>query len=349
MDHHLLPAALVPSQKVPEGETLFLATKKYAYLNLNVTPNIFHSCKFEIIDSMKIAGSRPIVPQPGKPPRIRIVEEESLTYRIRFVTIPKILTEPDLSTWGCNETKHPPCAFAEINGQILDFRKKKNWGKDLPTDITDYIQQGPNEVKVAVFEDQAERDASRESIAFCIEILEVTSRTTIHKNCATKQFIPINEAKARIKERIQPRQPNNDDDDLVTVGSDTIVLDLKCPISKTTLKVPVRGKHCSHIDCFDLDSFLSSRPKYAGGVPVPDAWFCPICGTISDCRPQNLVMDGFIKETIRRIIADKGDQHDVDRVVIRSDGLWKIYRPDLEANQTEGKKKHEVIDLLDDD
>jgi len=348
MDYHLLPPALYSSQKVPEGETLFMAIKEPVYFNLSVTPNIFHSCLFQVPDPSKVAVSRPTILQHGQPSRVRLVEQGSLSYRIRFVNVAKILTKPDLSTWGCFETKHPPCSFAEINGQILDFRKKKNWGKDLPTDITDYIQQGANEVKVAVFEDQTERDASKESIAFCIEVLEVTSRTTIHKDCLTKQFIPIHDAKLKIRERIKPRQ-SKDDEDLVTVGSDTIALDIQCPISKTTLKVPVRGKHCSHIECFDLDSFLSSRPKYVGGVSIVDAWSCPICGSISDCRPQNLVTDGFIQETIRKIIADRGGQHNVDRVIVRSDGLWRVYNPDVDTNETKGKKKHEVIDLLDDD
>jgi len=36
----------------------------------------------------------------------------------------------------------------EINGKRLEFRRKVRWGKDLPVDITNFVQAGLNEAKV---------------------------------------------------------------------------------------------------------------------------------------------------------------------------------------------------------
>jgi hypothetical protein len=58
-------------------------------------------------------------------------------------------------------------------------------------------------------------------------------------------------------------------------------LSLKCPISLSRIKIPVRGKHCKHVQCFDLRSFVEEN-----------SWICPCCNSsILDLRM--LVVDPF--------------------------------------------------------
>lgn len=52
-----------------------------------------------------------------------------------------------------------------------------------------------------------------------------------------------------------------------------ISVDVGCPISKTRIKTPVRGKVCNHFTCFDLDAFLDMAPPLHRLCD----WKCPIC------------------------------------------------------------------------
>jgi MIZ/SP-RING zinc finger len=38
-------------------------------------------------------------------------------------------------------------------------------------------------------------------------------------------------------------------------------LSLRCPLGLVPITVPARGRHCSHLQCFDLTTFLSFNEK----------------------------------------------------------------------------------------
>lgn len=85
----------------------------------------------------------------------------------------------------------------------------------------------------------------------------------------------------------QDRSQNSghSDDDQVCFTSDKYDLLLTCPISAGRLKVPVRGQHCKHIECFDLESLRHSVPK---------GWRCPIVGCDCSVAPAELRRDSFM-------------------------------------------------------
>ena len=61
------------------------------------------------------------------------------------------------------------------------------------------------------------------------------------------------------------RQAN--DPDVVATSQ---VVSLKCPLSYMRLKTPVRGIGCTHIQCFDVLSYLQLQEQ-------GPQWLCPIC------------------------------------------------------------------------
>ncbi|KAI8831258.1 hypothetical protein BC829DRAFT_116147 [Chytridium lagenaria] len=50
------------------------------------------------------------------------------------------------------------------------------------------------------------------------------------------------------------------------------MMKLLCPISRKLPTVPIRGQNCTHLECFDLVSWLSDGSRRATDFP------CPICG-----------------------------------------------------------------------
>lgn len=58
------------------------------------------------------------------------------------------------------------------------------------------------------------------------------------------------------------------DDDIVT---DSQKISLHCPASRLRLTLPIRGRNCDHVDCFDASSFLYMNKAQKA------RWTCPKC------------------------------------------------------------------------
>jgi len=87
------------------------------------------------------------------------------------------------------------------------------------------------------------------------------------------------------------------------------VLSLKCPVSKTRIKTPIRFHYCKHAQCFDADSFfqltLSSIIKK-----------CPICNL--QASYNSLIVDGLFYEIL------KNTSNSDEQVILYSNGDWEV-------------------------
>ena len=80
------------------------------------------------------------------------------------------------------------------------------------------------------------------------------------------------------------------------LGSDDIVTQsfkqsLKCPLTRLLPLTPVRGLHCSHIQCFDLLPYVVMQEKARAS-----RWKCPICNQ----QVLKMVVDLYMKELITK-------------------------------------------------
>ncbi|KAM0414889.1 hypothetical protein ACHAPD_006072 [Fusarium lateritium] len=139
---------------------------------------------------------------------------------------------------------------------------------------------------------------------------------------------------ARIKRRLQP----SDSDDII-IEDETLTISLADPFSATRFKDPVRGSQCKHLECFDLETWLQTRPpkpeqigggpKQQGGEPsMVDVWRCPICSL--DARPSSLWIDGYFAG-VRRSLIGIGDMR-TKSISVTANGRWA---PVLAADDTD--------------
>uniref|UniRef100_A0A7S1ER15 SP-RING-type domain-containing protein n=1 Tax=Timspurckia oligopyrenoides TaxID=708627 RepID=A0A7S1ER15_9RHOD len=73
------------------------------------------------------------------------------------------------------------------------------------------------------------------------------------------------------------------------VSMDSLKLDLKCPLSYSRITIPVRGKRCKHIQCFDLVSLMKLRLKFNA---------CPVCGKKKSVDVKDLVYSPLIQSIL---------------------------------------------------
>ena len=106
-----------------------------------------------------------------------------------------------------------------------------------------------------------------------------------------------------------------------------LVFSLTCPISKSIIKTPVRGRCCKHWQCFDLENFLASNVAISGS-----RWRCAVCEIFLSYRDLQYcaLTDAAIHQ-----YSNEASPTVRDRVEFNSFGIYKL----LPAKEPRYKKK----------
>lgn len=243
------------------------------------------------------------------PMHTRTVNIGSRFCRIRCVQVADIGADLSESDWAVADNTWPKNVAIILNGTALEIRRKLHYGKDLPVDVSQYIQEGQNTLSIATIWLPQENPAV---YAVALETLQVTTDKKIKEEIRTIE-------RAEAQKRIIERASNVDPD--IQIIDPSIVLDITDPYTSSIFKVPVRGKNCRHNQCFDLDVFLQTRGSKTPGEPCgPDQFKCPLCGC--DARPQSLVVDGFF-EKVREELSGT-NRLDARAIILHESGEWQI-------------------------
>ncbi|KAG9679407.1 hypothetical protein KCV03_g918, partial [Aureobasidium melanogenum] len=279
----------------------------------------------------------------GDPP-VGEIDTNSLMLRLRCCEVAPSQPLPTESKWVLLDGSWPVQAYFAIDKTPLEPRRKLHHGRYLPIDITHCISSETNKLVVRV--NRSKYDKSPFNYAVAIEVVGFDSRNGIKEACM-ERLVPPEQILDSIKKSL-----TSHDDDLIVQSNFT--LQLYEPFSNAKIfDLPVRGFDCLHKQAFDLDVFLDTRLEQQSQPPKTriskvDAWKCPICK--ADCRPQSLVVDGFLM-AVHDSLAAK-NMLKTRAINIESDGSWTPVQEAHDDEETDEeapapKKPIEVI-LLDD-
>ena len=297
-------------------------TIRYQQHSVLLTPEAINALAKDSYDAMSAVRSRVMCPN-------------SYTYRIRCVKSPLGRALPSTEEWVVSNHSWPSYIAILLNDQALDVRRQSHYGKDLPIDVTRIVKEGQNVLTMAIM-DPSSVSNNNEQFFVGLEAIQTLSYPQTKFSIASLDLLTAQE---RILSRI--RAATNDPD--VVILQPEIVLDLTDPFTSSIFVVPVRGVNCTHTQCFDLDTFLSTRSggasKDKSARPCsPDEFRCPICK--GDVRPCSLVIDSFF-QSIRDKLQAMG-RLDVKAVEIGITGEWVIKEDEEErkgqAGDGDGKR-----------
>jgi len=96
-----------------------------------------------------------------------------------------------------------------------------------------------------------------------------------------------------------------------TTGNDeltAIKVSLKCPITYRRVNVPARGRDCSHIQCFDLESYLKLNVDEV-------IWTCPVCS--KSAIVEGLEVDQYLWQMLTTLC-----KTETEEITIDSNASW---------------------------
>jgi len=242
--------------------------------------------------------------------------------RISFIAPPTDALQETADHWievqlrcrKCIWDKHPrewkpqwpfPC-FARLLGvqktiqlnQAQRFTNGKLLGTDMATDIADSLNN-PG----ARYDVQLERNVAtnagfennfyvffiaRVKIAKAARVLqkiEIRSMQLMREQLGDNNYLIL--AKRIEREKSTFTQVQADDEIAVHCEK----LSMRCPLSYSRIRVPVRGVECKHAQCFDFYSFYD----YA---KTSLKFECPVCNRKDHARPDHLVFSFWFKDVL---------------------------------------------------
>ncbi|KAK8859490.1 MYB DNA-binding domain-containing protein [Apiospora arundinis] len=244
---------------------------------------------------------------------IRMASSKDVRIRLQcFLKKPDTISIPK-EKWRGNETAWPKQIQVHLNKHLLTPTSKQ------PIDLTQHACCGINHLQLYFA-----LERSPIAVPFiAVEVVTICSHSSILNS--TPATLP-DQTLGIIQQRLKSSSGGIDEDEL-SILTDGIRIKLTDPFSLGRIETPVRGRTCSHLECFDLETWLATRPKECicnnGGKDcqvcpsVAYNWKCPICD--GDARPQELRIDGFLSE----VIAQLQDQT-AKSIVVRGDLSWNL-------------------------
>ena len=238
-------------------------------------------------------------------------------------------------TWVTSETAWPDHIFMSLDDHTLEVMRKQHHSKDLPTELSSFVHPGVNTLTISTLKSTTQRKQQTPYIA--VEIVEVLSHSAILEMVHGSRTRPANETWEVIQTRLASCASGLDgDDNDLEMSNDGISIDLADPFTAKIFNVPVRGKACKHLECFDLENWLNTRlgkkstcvcggpscrcPKEPSFV---DKWRCPFCD--GDARPYSLYIDGFLTDVRTRL--EQANQLRTKSITVYANGSWRANDP----------------------
>lgn len=289
--------------------------------------------------------------------------EGSLRYRLRLCMRPIRETEMTESLWVVSPSHWPDHIMIEFNEKPMELQRKQHHHNDLPLELTNFIKGGGNIARISLPAMPINKKSGFKYY-LGVDVVEIRSHQSILEDVHKGQHVTEEETRQELHRRLKP----GDSDDMI-IENQTLSVSLADPFSFRIFQVPVRGKDCKHLECFDLETWLTTRPRKpqkAGGrrdLQEPckvDVWKCPICDL--DARPTSLRIDDFFVQ-VRKELSEKNNLG-IKAITVNADGKWNpVEEPDDSDDDTPGPNIHpvsvqrnhkvvsapEVIEILDDD
>lgn len=201
--------------------------------------------------------------------------------------------------------KWPRTLCLHINDQkVLDIVPPEpgHRRRDVPQNISAHLRGGVNHFRVTIQDDYVQR------FAFAVV------RTTPQSPRQIGKLVPVlsrDQCRQRVVDLLFSSMLEGSGAEVQCPGYDRSRL--LCPVSLVRMKTPARGFRCRHLQCFDLQTYLSTNYRIAA---FNRRWRCPVCDV--ELKPTDLFIDTYLLQVQEQAGIDS------EEVAFDSLGEWTV-------------------------
>ncbi|MES1901916.1 MAG: Zinc finger MIZ domain-containing protein 1 [Paramarteilia canceri] len=189
-----------------------------------------------------------------------------------------------------------------INDHNIEIEKSNDMWQQKAIFLKNSCNSGINALSISV-------DQCACSHLFVLQLVHRPTILNIMTRIMSKQRLDQSSSIAKFKNFFQNKSQNLRNipgSDSNTVQACKIMR--KCPISGCPIILPVRGSHCNHLQCFDLESYLFLNLERA-------LWRCPMC--FSATVVESLYVDDFMLNVLHN-----AKSFNCNSINVFPDGKW---------------------------
>jgi hypothetical protein len=211
----------------------------------------------------------------------------------------------------------PKGTFVQLGGSAVPIEQRRQQSHDpmewkmmsKPLDLTANIRHPTDYHKLEICTYDSEQ------YVMCVAVCSYQTPDTLYDKVLNEWADRLSEEDAMSYALEMANQQTVVLDDVDHDELNSFIFTLSCPLSMQIIKTPVRGKHCTHWQCFDLRNFLEANQSVTG-----IRWHCPVCGNLVSCR--DLLFCGLTAKMLKELEGQARPHR--DRVQFYANGTWKL-------------------------
>ncbi|KAI1778420.1 hypothetical protein F4818DRAFT_405977 [Hypoxylon cercidicola] len=272
---------------------------------------------------------------------VNLYSSGSLRVRIRCCYRKKSTASFTQSAWVVTDTQWPEHIFIDLNGTTLSVRRKAHYSKDVPIEASSAVKEGEN--LLSIFISPGASAPLNQEPYIAVELVEILSHSHVLQMVRAHGKEPEDKTREVIKRRLGSSGENTEDDELAMVNY--LSIDLADPFTMSLFNTPVRGENCTHLECFDLETWLNTRlgkkccfcnssPGCTNCAKEPsfvDKWKCPLCA--GDARPYSLRIDEYLAKIRSQLESE--NKLRTKSILVSADGTWRPKEEPIDDSDTD--------------
>jgi len=221
----------------------------------------------------------------------------------------------------------------KLNGRqcvAIDPPKHLHVRREQCYNLTPLLKPGVNQLEVKFNpKPDASKSEIEESYSVGVVLTRPRSVASIIARIRTRSTETVNSGQQRVARLIaQTTKKEKNEEECKVTGNFGRMLKPLCPVSLCPIEESAIGRHCNHIQVFDLQTYIAVNQRMRS---LDKRWTCPVCS--APLRPDDVVLDPFAQGILDTL---RGDEDLVEAVVFNENCTWSTISAVKEGDRDSG-------------
>jgi len=232
----------------------------------------------------------------------------------------------------------------KLNGRqcvAIDPPKHLHVRREQCYNLTPLLRPGGNTLELRFTPNpDAPRDEADEGYCVGVVLTRPRSVQSILQRIKTRSQETVTTGRRRVERLLaQVARRERGQEECQVTGNFGRTLKPLCPLSQCPIEDAAIGRHCNHIQVFDLQAYVAVNQRMRS---LDKRWTCPVCAVT--LRPDDILLDPFAQGILDTL---RGDEESVDSVVFNENCTWSTVSVEKPEKKENGAEEENLIDLSD--